>query len=180
MHHRRHHPATNQILASGDLLAVQRSIWQICRSGYQAGRRACQSSRVVRQHCAAYACVTSLPTQPSFSCTRDRRVASTRVPSSLSAAPASQADRSGWHSVLRNGETAAQSNDHRRSRSTAWCRLLVLGVALSLGRRASHPAWLFHAAPRRSEAGADYAGSARCLLHTPRCRWDHENAPASA
>ena len=136
---------------------------------------------VVGQHLHAAqhtrACTSRL--NASFACTRNRRVASTRVQSSLSAAPALQADRSGRRSVLRDGETAARSNAYRRSRSAAWCRALVLGVTLSLGRRASHLARLFHAVPRCSETGADYAGSARCLLHTPRCRWDHENSSAS-
>ena len=171
MHHR---PASPQPIRLGrpeTSWSVQRSIWQNCRSGCQADAdgldRVAAWSGSTSMRRSTRACASRL--SASFACTRDRRVASTRVQSSLSAAPALQAYRSGRHSVLRNGETAAQSNAYRRSRS-AWCRLLVLGVTLSLEGRASHPVWLFHAVPRRSIAGADYAGSARCLLHTPRCR----------
>ena len=62
MHQRRHHPATSPILA------VRKSS---CRCSTVSGRTAvvdtkltdaCQSSRVVGQHCAAYACL-HLPTE---------------------------------------------------------------------------------------------------------------------
>ena len=144
---------------------MQRSIWQNCRSGCHADADGLDRVLRGRQHlhAAQHACL-HLPTERLLRMHQEptsREYKGAIVPFCSSCVAS---DRSGRYSVLRNGETAAQSNAYRRSRSAAWCRLLVLGVTLSLGRRASHAAWLFHAVPRRSEAGADYAGSARCLL----------------